>query len=132
MVGKSASPTAASFIRPNRPSDRRFTFVEALKRKYGSNLEDHTPIEISGKTVEEVGFAKIRQQLRNLQSLETVDLNDWRIGPKAQARQLQAAEIRSLDLKAQSLDLSNNLLDQWEDILVICRNLSRLQSLRLT
>ena len=78
--GVNQSTTAGSFIRPSRPADKPQNFGEALKNKYASETSNEGPtqqdqIRISGKTVEEVGFEKIRRQLASLQELRIVILD---------------------------------------------------------
>lgn len=127
--GRSASPTAASFIRPSRPSDQPTRFLEALKNKYASaSAEDITAtaneIHISGKTVKEVGFEKIRQQLAELQELRVVMLDGACIAAVD-------SDLDEQNLKISELDLSRNLLESWYEITTICKSLRCLQSLRL-
>ena len=127
--GRSACPTAASFVRPSRPSDQPVSFLEALKKKYASTSAEDirttaNEIHISGKTVEEVGFEKIRRQLAELQELRVVILDGACI----------AAVDSNLDqqnLKIVELDLSRNLLEKWHEIAAICDSLQSLQRLRL-
>lgn len=127
--GRNASPTAASFIRPSRPSDQPASFFEALKEKYAStSAEDITAttneIHISGKTVEEVGFEKIRRQLAELQELRVVVLDGACIAAID-------SDLDTQNLKIIELDLSRNSLESWYEITAICKSLHYLQSLRL-
>ena len=126
--GRSTSSTAASFIRPSRTSDQPASFFEALKKKYAStSAEDITvtanKIHISGKTVEEVGFEKIRQQLAELQELRIVVLDGACIA-------YVDSDLDERNLKIVELDLSRNLLESWYDVTAICNSLDCLQSLR--
>ena len=127
--GRSTSATAASFIRPSRTSDQPASFLEALKKKYAStSAEDITAtaneIHISGKTVEEVGFEKIRQQLAELQELRIVVLDGACIA-------YVDSDLDKRNLKIVELDLSRNLLESWCDITAICNSLDFLRRLRL-
>ncbi|KAF2401344.1 hypothetical protein EJ06DRAFT_529475 [Trichodelitschia bisporula] len=104
-------PTAASFVRPNRPVDKPRTFVEALRHKYASEAvpDDSAPelkisgtlyvngppppassIRISGKEVEEVGFEKIRKQLAEVQELRIVLLDGFLISRPVDERSRRA------------------------------------------
>ncbi|KAM0804015.1 hypothetical protein BDR22DRAFT_818671 [Usnea florida] len=126
---RSTSATAASFIRPSRTSDQPASFFEALKKKYAStSAEDITAtaneIHISGKTVEEVGFEKIRQQLAELQELRIVVLDGACIA-------YVDSDLDKRNLKIVELDLSRNLLESWYDITAICNSLDFLRRLRL-
>ena len=127
--GRSASSTAASFIRPSRPSDQSISFFEALEKKYASSSAEEcaataTEIHISGKTVEEVGFEKIRQQLAELQELRIVVLDGACIATVE-------SDLDKQDLEIVELDLSRNLLESWSDVLLICSSLQHLQLLKL-
>ena len=128
-LGRSVSPTAASFVRPSRPSDPRVGFFEALKKKYASSTAEDlaataNAILISGKTVEEVGFDKIRRQLAELQELRIVVLDGACIATVE-------SDLDGQNLKIIELDLSRNLFESWHDIAAICNSLVNLQSLRL-
>ncbi len=128
--GLSDSPTAASFIRPTRSSDKPLSFLDALRKKYASSdSNDGTAlseeqINISGKTVEEVGFEKIRQQQATLQELRIVILDGLCIASverQDEARMLdESLEIRAQGLRIVELDLSGNLLEEWTHVVCIC------------
>ena len=127
--GRSASPTAASFIRPSRPSDQPRSFYEALKKKYASSSAEDiaataNEIHISGKTVEEVGFEKIRRQLAELQELRIVVLDGACIATID-------SDLGEQNLKIIELDLSRNLFESWNDVTAMCSSLQSLQRLRL-
>lgn len=127
--GLSDSSTAASFIRPSRSSDKPLSFLDALRKKYVSNeivgsalSEDQ--IRISGKTVEEVGFEKIRKQLAILQELRFVILDGLCIAGIESypgAKTLNGCpQIEREALSIIELDLSRNLLEEWSDVVGIC------------
>ena len=132
MVGRSSSPHAASFIRPSRPQDLRVSFIEALRNKYSSRLATDQPVEISGKIVREVGFERIQQHWQDIQNHDTIDLTGSCIFVKEHNGPTQAQDIREIDLKVRTLDLSNNLLESWADTLTVCRDLEYLRSLNVT
>lgn len=105
------------------------SFFEALKQKYAStSAEDITAtaneIHISGKTVEEVGFEKIRRQLAELQELRVVVLDGALIAAAD-------SDLEKQELKIAELDLSRNLLESWYEVTAICSSLECLKSLRL-
>lgn len=138
----SKQPTAASFIRPNRPPDVRRSFLEALRYKYASNHTDivfqnghpsDKAIQISGKEVEEVGFDKIRKQQAGLAELKIVLLDGLCVDQQIASETFQNAlpEIRQVCPRVVELDLSRNLLAQWEPVAAICEQLLNLKSLRL-
>jgi len=152
QTGISKKPKAGSFVRPSRPADTPRTFVDAIRRKYASEVTNdgiHTQgyvagnesdIRISGKTVEEVGFEKVRKQFANLQELRIVILNGLCIArPQARSSERPAAGLESrsnardvLDTcsKVVELDLSRNLFEEWDEIIDICKQVPRLESLR--
>jgi tubulin-specific chaperone E len=139
FLGKSKSPTAASFVRPTRPADARQTFVSALNLKYASDAakaDDSTPkkqITISGKVAEEVGFDKIRRQQARLAELKNVFLDGTQIAyaspPPDQAGSEQS--ISQVCPKVTELDLSRNLFDRLGTVVDICSELKNLQVLRV-
>ncbi|KAF6220982.1 hypothetical protein HO133_002663 [Letharia lupina] len=111
------------------PSDQPTSFFEALKKKYASaSAEEITAtaneIHISGKTVEEVGFEKIRRQLAKVQELRIVVLDGACIAAVD-------SDLEKQNLKIIELDLSRNLLESWYEVTAICSSLHCLQSLRL-
>lgn len=138
-TGLNKTSTAGSFIRPSRPADASLGFLEALRKKYASGSEpkekatSEDEIRISGKTVEEVGFEKIRSQLANLQELQIAILDDLRIAHlEGRIRKISTSnEIDAHDLKIVELDLSRNLLESWMGIAAICAPLKSLRSLKL-
>ncbi|KAI9758519.1 MAG: hypothetical protein M1815_000066 [Lichina confinis] len=91
------------------------------------------------RIVQEVGFEKVRQQQSNLHDLPTVLLDGCLIAgltANAQAKDLQQwtkcmQEVANVCPKIADLDLSRNLLERWEDVVGICTQLKRLNSLRL-
>lgn len=144
QTGKSSLPTAASFIRPTRPSDPSLSFTEAVKRKYASDLmvgsdshEFQDPaseaIRISGKQVEEIGFEKVRKQLSNLKQLrilltDTLCISRPQLGKSGNRHDHDVSDTCP---NANELDLSRNLFEDWDEVLDICRQLPKLTSLRV-
>lgn len=139
VTGLSDAPTAGSFIRPSRSAEPPLGFLEALEKKYASGNDpkdqatSENEIRISGKTVEEVGFEKVRRQLANLQELQIAILDDLRIAHlEGRIRKISTSnEIDAHDLKIVELDLSRNLLESWMGIAAICAPLKSLRSLKL-
>ncbi|KAI9700184.1 MAG: hypothetical protein M1820_006852 [Bogoriella megaspora] len=159
--GLSKSPSAGSFVRPNRPTDQRRTFLEALNAKYVSedintrhgsidatlpasiqeNNFQHSPVMISGKVAEEVGFDKVRRQLSNLQELRIVILDGMKVSlrsdrpygatSRTDRTGNETEKIGNTCPKITELDLSRNLFQEWTEIFRICDQLSYLKALRL-
>ncbi|KAM5459932.1 hypothetical protein McanCB49686_000968 [Microsporum canis] len=149
---KSKHPTAGSFVRPSRPSDKPLSFLEGAHEKYVSELpvfysaskgdrvleeSISKPIEISGKVVEEIGFDEIRKQLAALHELRIIILDGLRIngvlaGPAvSDEREEELERIKKTCPKVMELDLSRNLLRRWYEIVDICAQLPQLKILKL-
>ncbi|SPO00946.1 related to tubulin-specific chaperone e (tubulin folding cofactor E) [Cephalotrichum gorgonifer] len=131
----SKSSTAASFVRPSRPSQAPQSFISALHEKYASEVDSANRaissgrlIEISGKVVEEVGFDKIRRQLARVGDLKIVILNGMRVGWAVGEGEASVAETCP---KITELDLSHNLFVDFGTSVGVCRDLPELRSLRL-
>jgi tubulin-specific chaperone E len=121
-------------VRPTRTTDPPRSFIEALHQKYASEVTGRrdtliaeSRIEISGKVVEEVGFDKIRQQLAQLHELKIVIVDGLRIATAEKT----GGRIREICPKIVELDLSRNLLENYKEIVNICRELDNLRVLRL-
>lgn len=135
-IGKSKSKTSASFIRPSRTPDQTQSFVDAVHLKYATEKTERRDIlaagldkeiEISGKTVYEVGFDKIRMQLRQLSELRIVLVDGMRVNKASSSdRKIQDVCPRIVDL-----DISRNLFESCEQIIAICGALDKLKSLTL-
>jgi len=139
--GQSPSPTAGSFVRPNRSIDEPLSFLDALRKKYASPdvSASGATIQISGKTVEEIGFQKVATQLATLHELRIVLLDGLCLRgvldrPCLSVLDLVLQERQRIEdqtLKIQELDLSRNLFEQWADVVGICRELRFLTTLKL-
>ncbi|KAL2067119.1 hypothetical protein VTL71DRAFT_1543 [Oculimacula yallundae] len=126
----SSSPTAASFIlSSSRVADPEQSFVDAVREKYGTpaTTDDPSEIVISGKTVEEVGFDKIRAQQARLHELKIVLVDGQRIS----TAESSSLEIKTVCPKIEELDLSRNLLENLAEVARICAELDSLKSLRI-
>lgn len=123
----SSSPTAASFLRPSRKPDPTRTLLEAINSKYaapskadgydGHNHQD--PIEISGKTVEEVGFDKIRKQLSHLADLKIVlvdGLNVSAVADGTTSTKFAQEELGEVCPSITELDIGWNPFETWQDV----------------
>ncbi|CAK7211881.1 hypothetical protein SBRCBS47491_001273 [Sporothrix bragantina] len=141
--------TPASFVRPTRPFDTPRNFLEAVRRKYASEVvgeDDDTTtnapgrkqIVISGKVAEEVGFDKVRRQLAQIETLRVVILDgqcvvsggDSESDSKSDGPDSLAA-IRTTCPSITELDLSRNLFTDFATVADICRELPRLKGLRV-
>ena len=119
-----------------------------MRKKYASDARSSdgegtaaaNAIEISSKIVEEVGFEKVRRQLAALHELRIVLLDGLCMGgvlacPRSAAS--DAAWLREIEEigktcpKIVELDLSRNLIEQWEDVAGICTALVFLRSLKV-
>ncbi|KAI9768321.1 MAG: hypothetical protein M1840_004929 [Geoglossum simile] len=145
--GNSDLATAASFVRPARPTSTPLSFLEALHKKYASETLGTTPtggppegqkateapIKWGSKVVEEVGFEKIRRQLAILNELRIVILDGMSIACVSREMSGRDAteQIRQTCPKIIELDVGRNLFEQWADIVHICEALDGLRSLRV-
>lgn len=145
----SSSSTAASFVRSTRHSDTPRSFIAALRWKYGADLESSTKkgslgalldqakatsIIFSGKTVEEVGFEKVNQRLGLFQELRTVLLDGLCLdnaNRNGQDVEIAQDEIGATCPNIVQLDLSRNLLPDWESVAAICQPLKKLKILKV-
>lgn len=137
----SSSPTAASFIRLTRKPDPRRTVLEAIKHKYASSPHvnggigamGQDPIEISGKTVEEVGFEKIQTQISRLADLKVVLVDDLNVAgvaeDQSQVQQAQA-ELAEVCPNITELDVGWNAIETWWQVAQICAPLKQLRILK--
>ena len=101
-------------------------------------VSDHgNEINISGKTVEEVGFQKVENQLANLSELRVVALDGlcitglldrpWKYDDGEW--EVEREKLEAMGLKIRELDLGRNLLERWEDVRGICTATSNLRRL---
>jgi tubulin-specific chaperone E len=141
-------------VRPTRPVDQARTFLEALHQKYASEFEEEIAkrkaskgddfrmneiIQFNGKVVEEIGFEKIRKQLAELQELKVVLLDGLRMagvlrdggGDDTPEYHDELQKIGRTCPKITELDLGRNLLYFWQDVKDICKQLTKLKSLKL-
>ena len=96
-------------------------------------------IQISGKTVEEIGFQKVATQLATLHELRIVLLDGLCLRgvldrPCLSVLDLVLQERQRIEdqtLKIQELDLSRNLIEEWADVVGICSTLRFLTVLQL-
>ncbi|KAF2668060.1 RNI-like protein [Microthyrium microscopicum] len=141
--------TAGSFLRPNRPSDTPRTFIEALNAKYAAIIDpsSNVSVRISGKEVQEVGFAKINQQISILSELRIVLVDGLSVSQPvgeeihehwaeyASSEELQQNPVSALITQTcpriTELDLSRNLFQGFDEVALICQSLPRLTALRL-
>ncbi|KAF3055702.1 Tubulin-specific chaperone E [Daldinia childiae] len=120
--------TAASFVRPTRPTEKLQSFVRAVTEKYASELEKTTAIMFSNKIAEEVGFEKIQRKQAQLSELRAVIVDGARI---ATAYLEGDGPIGETFPKITELDLSRNLFQNVGAVVAICSELPALRSLRL-
>ena len=149
VVFKCLSPSmnAASFIKSTRNADPKRTFLDALRLKYtdksgehplteGESAKGETPILISGKIAQEIGFDRIRGQQSVLENLKIVVLDGMRIcgirDPEGSRNPSVETydEVRATCPNIIELDIGWNLLETYQDIADICHPLRKLKVLR--
>lgn len=72
--------------------------MNALIHKYGAVSADDKPIQISGKTVEEVGFDKIFTELRKIEELKVVVLDQLCVSDELDDSGLGVKGVQPIDL----------------------------------
>ncbi|KAI9282280.1 hypothetical protein BY458DRAFT_583583 [Sporodiniella umbellata] len=133
-------PTSGSFIRfqPDKLNVGQ-AFMQALKCKYTSEQEENSitydkttdkgEVYWGGNknlVVETYGFGKVQKSLRKLSSLSVVGLAEELICSAG-----SPDEIAKAQLTIEDLDLSKNLIGDWETVATIVSQLPQLQILRL-
>ncbi|KAI7900340.1 uncharacterized protein BX663DRAFT_488540 [Cokeromyces recurvatus] len=130
-------PTSGSFIRyhPKKISTGIY-FLTALKDKYLEDFEgeydeskDRGELYWGGNKsikVETYGFKKIQQSQRQLSNLKVVGLAEQLIAFAGATN-----EIKNTELAIEDLDLSRNLISNWETVSEIVSQLPRLEILRI-
>ena len=101
--------------------------------------KDQERIRISGKTVEEIGFEKINQQLSHLTELKIVLLDGLCVAgllsesfPSLQSFRESIRQVELHDLHIVELDLSKNVFEDFAEVTGICCALKEtLRALRL-
>ncbi|TLD29304.1 hypothetical protein PspLS_03942 [Pyricularia sp. CBS 133598] len=134
----SRSPTAASFVRPTRPSDPPRSFVEAVRDKYADDAVSDAAsrpkeIVISGKVAEEIGFDKIRRRMAQLHELTIIIVDGARISFVSSSDGSSEGEssVKETCPRIVELDISRNLISNMSTVVEICSQLSDLRNLRL-
>ncbi|KIM33221.1 hypothetical protein M408DRAFT_61276 [Serendipita vermifera MAFF 305830] len=128
-----SSPTGASFLRSNAPSLKLGrTFVEALKDKYIEDAHDESVMESillgssNGIEVEAVNMNKVRGKFARLDTLKEVGMEGYLISSAG-----PPGEIQKTSPAIRRLELSRNLLSDWNDVVEIVQQLPVLESLTL-
>lgn len=130
----------ASELRGSRVRDRHDDDGSAPPSQSSTAPLRAAPVVFNGKVAEEVGFDTARERLANLAELRIVLLDGLLVrGVLASAddendRSKYFAELEEISRtlrKATDLDLSRNLLEDWQDVADICSQLKDLQHLRL-
>ncbi|CAA7271583.1 unnamed protein product [Cyclocybe aegerita] len=127
------SPSAGSFIRPTAHLIYGVSFLEALKAKYietlhGSDTQEKVVLGSSQGAiqVEAVSLDKIREKFARLDYLKEVSLDHADV-----VRGDAPGSIMQTCPNIRGLDLSQNLLPDWETVASITRELPLLQRLSL-
>jgi Leucine-rich repeat (LRR) protein len=118
---------SGSFLKASKKSDGSRSFYEALIYNYGTEIAIEN-IQIGRKLVEIYGFEKLQRIQRQFENLEVVSLS------RALVSTLHDEEeqmIRTNLTNLKELDLSFNLMNSFEIVIRVLRNL-RLQKLNLT
>ena len=120
------------------------SLLEAIRKKYASeSLGDYElhaaqQIQWGSKVVEEIGFEKIRQQQAMLKELRIILVDGLCVQGITSQTHRQIGKKKVLELKniqatcrqVVELDISQNLLKSWPEIIEICNQIDSLISLR--
>ncbi|CAG8480640.1 10838_t:CDS:10 [Acaulospora morrowiae] len=136
-------PNSGSFIRFSPKIDTGRSFVSAIVERYIEDpyqkinnegeaydaQKDLDTIYWAGNTkieVEALGWEKVRRKLRQLDRLHEVGLSFERVSSAGNPGEIEALCPNIIDL-----NLSKNLLPDWETVISICKQLKKLEILRL-
>lgn len=132
--GRSTSPAAASFLRPNQQWDLPQSFLRALTKKYMSaSTHDTTRAEhvyFSGKQAEEIGFSKFSERQSQLKGIHVLVLDRMAIRRRF-GDETEDAEIREVCKEITDLDLSRNSFESFEEVVQLASLFPKLRSLAL-
>ncbi|RIA87419.1 hypothetical protein C1645_286960 [Glomus cerebriforme] len=137
-------PNSGSFIRYSSKINTGRSFVAAVIERYIGEEENGTNLQGSEETsdeqkdldvlhwagtkleVEALGWEKIRRKQRQLDRLNEVGLSFEQISSAGKPGEIKATCPNIIDL-----NLSKNLLSDWDTIASICEQLQKLEVLRL-
>ncbi|CAA0837683.1 Tubulin-folding cofactor E [Striga hermonthica] len=126
-------PKTASFVRPHNLS-AGVSLVEALETRYrsASTKEEEEEMYVLSATnkrvsIELLGKHKIEEKMSRLEELTSASLSYLGVSNPGNPE-----HISSTLPNIKELDLTGNLLDNWEDIGVVCKGLTALTTLNLS
>ena len=105
------------------------TLLEALNEKYSADIVDKSSTELTstfgdtGITVQMFGFEKVAKKQMDFDKLEVVGLMSLCIS--------EGGGIAGVLPRVSDLDLSRNLIGEWDTVNSICCAIPSLRSLRL-
>ncbi|XP_020028940.2 tubulin-specific chaperone E isoform X2 [Castor canadensis] len=128
---KCRHPTGGSFIRPNKVNFG-VDFVTAVKNRYvleeGPEDDGREHIIIIGsKPVETVGFDSVLKQQSQLSKLQEISLRNCAVSCAG-----EKGRIAEVCPNIRELDLSQNLLSSWDEVIHISSQLKFLEVLNLS
>ncbi|XP_043693544.1 tubulin-folding cofactor E-like [Telopea speciosissima] len=130
---KAKGEKSASFVRPQNLS-AGITFLEALELRYRGNStkeEEEEMYVLSARNrrvaIQLVGKNKVQDKLSRFEELVGASLSYLGVSSTVPPGQINAV-VPNL----KELDLTGNLLSDWQDVGVICEGLPALEALNLT
>ncbi|CAG8530518.1 4923_t:CDS:10 [Paraglomus occultum] len=133
-----STPNSGSFIRFSPKTTTGRSFLSALMNKYiddemkGNDYNAQSDLQTlhwAGNRkieVEALGWDKVRRKQSHLDRLTEVGLSFEQISSAGMQGEIEACNLNIIDL-----NLSKNLLSDWETVARICEQLKKLQILRL-
>ncbi|XP_017879366.1 tubulin-specific chaperone E [Ceratina calcarata] len=136
---KTRHPTSGSFIRPGK-AKFGISCTEAIKIRYGLINDDNDLAgmdkdtlaslqkEMNAPFVEVVGFSKVNRKQSKFDQLKIVWLREQYVSTASKL----PGELEELCPNLEELDISKNLMNSWQIIADICRQLHRLIRLNVS
>ena len=129
--------TSGSFVKEDK-LERSKSFLQAVYERYlpweasadkENGLDTVIKFGGDGVEVETVGFAKVQSKLAALDRLTDISVQEE--GVQVAGTDDDIVKMRGLFKNLESLDLSANLLNNWDEVALIVGTLPKLSSLRL-
>ncbi|AET39515.1 Pac2p Ecym_4475 [Eremothecium cymbalariae DBVPG len=125
LTGNSATIMKESKLLQSLDADR--TLLHALNTKYGDNLRSIETMYIGSKKLESYGFDKLAQIYNDYSNLKLLSLS--RLCVRSAGSSEELAELSERCTSVESLDLSFNLLTDFNEVVTIVSKLPTIRQL---